>query len=555
MRSPAPSDVNAGQQAPAATPVRRRVRAAGWFLVVSLVFGTAYTMRPLYSSNQNHHFLKGLADAGVGFLSDDWQVQSVDPFPVFSRIVAFTHRHLSDNFFYLCYYLLFGAYVLATLRVGATGMPVDRSPTERLVVFSLFTWLHSEVFGYLFLFDKAHIGWWQMTHWGVAGQEIFGHGAFQASSFGMLLPLAVLLFLGGRPIVATVLAAVVVDLHFSYALTSGSLVAAFVILTGWPSRDWRRAARMAVLAAAIVAPALLYTLGNFGPSSPEVSAQAFRILSEHLPFEAIPTSWFDAKSLAQLGLVMVAIVLVRRTPLLLVVGIPTAIGVALTGVQMLTGSQALGLIFPWRTSVLALPLSTAVIVSRGVGWLFERWRLDRGTARRALVAGSVVSLVLGVTSGVVRMTAEFALFYDDRPIERIVARVAPAGVLADFVQELRPDGVPLLTFVERTRAKGDVYLIPPDLQRFRSHTGAPAFVDHKSHPYKDVEVLEWDRRLRLAQRFYAGRNDCTVLGQITRQYHITHVVVDRQVSRTVCAGLAPLFVDDSYGVYQVLPAR
>ncbi|HEY3382686.1 MAG TPA: DUF6798 domain-containing protein [Vicinamibacterales bacterium] len=526
-----------------------------WFLVVSAIFGTAYTMRPLYSSNQNHHFLKGLADAGVGFLSDDWQVTTADPFPVFSAVVAFTHRYLSDNLFYLCYYLLFGAYILAVLRVGATGMRDGRSRTEQVVVFSLLTLLHNEVFAYLVLFDKAHIGWWQMTHWGVAGQEIFGHGAFQASSFGMLLPLAVLLFIRGRPIAAAVLAAVVADVHFSYALTSGSLVAAFVALTAWQSRQWRRAVIMSVLAAAIVTPMLWYTLRNFGPTSPEASVQAFRILSDHLPFEAVPSRWLGATCVAQLGLVIVAMILARRTALLVVLAVPTAVGVLLTAVQVLTGNQTLGLIFPWRTSVLVVPVSTAIIASRGVGWLFERWSLDRGAARKVVVAVAVVNVFLGVTTGIVRMTSEFALHYDYGPLERVVRWVAPAPIYADFVQELRPDSVPVLRYVERTRAKGDLYLIPPDLQRFRTYGGAPAFVDYKSHPYKDVEVIEWDRRLHLAQRFYAGQNDCTALEFITAHYRISHVVLDRRVSQTVCAGLAPVFVDDSYGVYRIVPAQ
>src|SRR5207302_3586528 len=41
--------------------------------------------------------------------------------------------------------------------------------------------------------------------------------------------------------------------------------------------------------------------------------------------------------------------------------------------------------------------------------------------------------------------------------------------------------------------------IPVDLQGFRLSTGAPIFVDFKSIPYRDDEVIEWYERLRLAQ--------------------------------------------------------
>ena len=42
-------------------------------------------------------------------------------------------------------------------------------------------------------------------------------------------------------------------------------------------------------------------------------------------------------------------------------------------------------------------------------------------------------------------------------------------------------------------------MIPVGLQRFRLHTGAPIFVDVKSIPYKDVDVIEWPRAHALRQ--------------------------------------------------------
>src|SRR5437763_16874913 len=46
--------------------------------------------------------------------------------------------------------------------------------------------------------------------------------------------------------------------------------------------------------------------------------------------------------------------------------------------------------------------------------------------------------------------------------------------------------------------RSDKRVIPYDFQRFRLHTEAPLFVDFKSVPYKDVEVLAWRDRLRVA---------------------------------------------------------
>ncbi len=48
---------------------------------------------------------------------------------------------------------------------------------------------------------------------------------------------------------------------------------------------------------------------------------------------------------------------------------------------------------------------------------------------------------------------------------------------------------------------GQVYLIPPKLLEFRLATGAPALVDFKAIPYRDVDVLEWRRRLQFCRQF------------------------------------------------------
>src|SRR5207245_2890450 len=41
-----------------------------------------------------------------------------------------------------------------------------------------------------------------------------------------------------------------------------------------------------------------------------------------------------------------------------------------------------------------------------------------------------------------------------------------------------------------------------DLQQFRLATGTPIYVDFKSIPYKDDEVLEWQRRLAWCTEVY-----------------------------------------------------
>src|SRR5215470_142342 len=135
-----------------------------------------------------------------------------------------------------------------------------------------------------------------MTHWGVAEQEIFGHGAFQASSFGMLLPLAIAWALDGRRAAAALLASSVLLVHFSYALTAAALVCAFMYLELRATRRVSSALAVGALALLPALPAAIDVLLRLGPTSPETSTAAAAILARHLPQETAVSYWFGWKA-------------------------------------------------------------------------------------------------------------------------------------------------------------------------------------------------------------------------------------------------------------------
>src|SRR5690606_30750604 len=83
------------------------LRRTAYFLLLTLVFSTAYTQSPLFTSNQNQYFLHGLAHAGYGYLHEDWLANTLDPTPVFSYLVEITYRIFqSPGVFLLIYALL-----------------------------------------------------------------------------------------------------------------------------------------------------------------------------------------------------------------------------------------------------------------------------------------------------------------------------------------------------------------------------------------------------------------------------------------------------------------
>jgi hypothetical protein len=523
-------------------------RPAAEFVLLAVIFGSVYAQSPLYSSNQNHHFLIGLARAGEGFLRDDWLAATVDPFPAFTWLVWLTHRYLHDWLFHAAYVALIGIYAYSLVRLVSHVVPAVTTATARLGLIAILAVIHNEVIAYFLLPGEEGVRWWQLTHWGVAEQEVFGHGVFQASAFGMLLFPSLLLFLRGRFVPAAALAALVGAVHPSYLLAAALLT---LVYSGYAAAvDGRRPAAFlaAGVALVIVAPALLYIVWMLGPSSPETQGRAAAILANHIRQEARPESWMGWRALVQLGLMIGGILIARGSRLSAAMAGLLAAGLTLTMVQIATGSDTLALLFPWRLSVVLVPLATALIAGRVAGAAATTGQgTDRG--RRMRLASMAVVIVCSA-SGLVRMAVHFGLFYQWPPIVRAVALAAPAATVDRFKDELAAEAVPALAFVKQTRASGDLYVVPPGLQRFRLETGVPVVADRKSHPYKDSEVLEWRARLDIVEAFYEGA-DCASLRSLTMMYRATHVLVERNQAPLACDGATPTFQDGHYVILRV----
>jgi hypothetical protein len=106
-------------------------------------------------------------------------------------------------------------------------------------------------------------------------------------------------------------------------------------------------------------------------------------------------------------------------------------------------------------------------------------------------------------------------------------------------------------FVANSHSENEVYLTPVKMQDFRLATGSPVFVDFKSIPYQNVEVLEWYRRERLADHFYK-QPECSQLTALARE-GITQLVLGSNLFSFHCQGMIRVYQDRYYRVYRLSP--
>ena len=123
-------------------------------------------------------------------------------------------------------------------------------------------------------------------------------------------------------------------------------------------------------------------------------------------------------------------------------------------------------------------------------------------------------------------------------------------MMVDFSMKSTASDREMMSIIQNNKTVGDVYLVPTKMQDFRLVTGAPIYIDFKSIPYKDTDVLEWYRRQRLAGKFYRTQ-DCDLLTQLSNEEGLTHVVLEASTSAPPCSFLHEVHRDDHYKVFTI----
>jgi hypothetical protein len=498
------------------------------FLFWTLLFAVAYTQSPLYTSNQNQYLLRGMAAAGVGFLSQDWLVSIPDTVPVFNSLVEWTYRIFNSGvILYVYYALLMGVYLFSLLGIATRLFDVQKNRTRFWLFMALVIVAHSAAIRYAFTLVRSST-WAYILEDGFAGQRMLGP-VFEPSVFAVFLALSVNLYLQRKPIWAVLSAALAATFHPTYLLPAGLLTAGYLLGLYLEDGKLKKPLLTGLVALAAVSPILIYSFANFWGSSPQAAAQAQKILVDfRIPQHADIGIWFGKTDAVKILLIIAGLWRVRKSRLFPVLLFVTLGSAALIAIQVATGSDTLALLFPWRASILLVPLSVMAIIAALVQWIdspHPRLRFQP-LLLKALPWLSVLLIASAVGAGIVRTAHDFQM-----------KNSAPGQALFDYVSQ--------------HKATGQTYLIPLKMQDFRLATGAPAYIDFKAIPYTDDAVQVWYSRVMMAGEFYQEPG-CTHLLKFFDQNRVTDVVIANSPDASLdCPGVTQLYQDNYYRLYAI----
>ena len=481
-------------------------------IVLAAAWAMLQRQSPFISINQ-HTYLAFAYAQWQGILASDWFINTTHSTPLFTLLtyglLKYAGGFISLHWVYfgLATFFYYSLFRIITLHPRLRSIP----PIALLSILtiSLLVWQELLV-GHLF--NAIHQVWGYEVHsWlffpefrrGLAQQD--GLTYYQPAAFGMLLMPQLYYLITNRPKLAVLMAVLAGSFHTSFILP-GVLVTAWYVAFSQPRQYYLLASQMLGLL-----PVIAYTLYHFWPMSPEAQAILFY---ERIPHHADPQYWFNLINAAKLCTIILALWLWFRPVKWLWATFITlfVLSVCVAGFRW----EWLGLLFPWRYSTVLAPLA-------------------------------YYSLAFGITLWAVSKVKSYVLLPYAAGFALVVQLVLSSTLIQNVWYLTQPYQAKQLP-IKNSIPDVQTLLIPPSSGSLRLNTRIPVFIDYKNHPYKSDEIMEWNKRYKLAAAYYAQPTAEHLASILKHDRSITHVLHKHQAD---FEGIS--LVDSSQGgwVYEV----
>ncbi|MBD3377683.1 hypothetical protein GF406_21825 [candidate division KSB1 bacterium] len=486
-----------------------------------LVFSISYTQFPLYYGNQNTYFIHGLADANHEALKEDLLYKSPDPFPVFSQLVKLVST-VNSGLFYFFHFILSATYLTSLIGIIRYLFNFKFNDISYHLSIILIIIVHSHllarVSSRLFNYNLKNI-----FTVGFAEQEVLGH-VFQPSAFGVLFILAIFLLIKRYNFLALLLIIITPLFHSTYFLSA--IILSLIILLKLKSA--RHFLFFLIFSAILWSPYIFYILYNFSPTTLDSMKIASDILvHKRVPHHADIRYWFDFDSLVRTFIILAGILVVRKKQdLFQILLISSSVCFFFMIIQYFIQNNQLALLFPWRLSVWILPITSVIFLT----WIFHQlyellwhYKYLQKTILYVFLITVFISLLWGSKS-----------------------------ILKNYKIRRDLEDMSLFSYIAASKPESPHFLINTTFENFRLTTFVPVYVDRKSHPYKDKDIIEWYKRLQLAELIYNSKFDSTALELLTRlcdEQNITHCLFSGNVELTNAEQFELIHQDSIYKIY------
>ena len=424
-------------------------------------------------------------------LQNDWIANQTDHIPLFTNFNYILIKFFSVKILYFIHFALLSFCALFLFLICRYIYPKLYKSNSILIWFAIF----------IFIFHENSF------FSGLAGQSVINAG-YQPASYGVFFFLGIYFFLNNKNFLSILFICISASFHPTYIIHSGFLILGFLAYF-FSLKRYSDLFKVLLYFSILILPITVFVLFNFFNLDREITNLGQEILMKRIPHHADIHYWFSYKDIISLFSFLISLILIRnKKKLFIPLGIFGLCPTILSTIQYFLEIDSLALIFPWRSSVFLMPISSMIIVSH----LVDKIK-DNFLSKKKIIFSIffIISIFFGVKSHILEnLNFNFK--------EKILL----SNKIKNYYNTI------------------DSILVPTDTMSIRLNTGLPIFINYKHHPFRYDEIIDWNVRLNLAQDFYNAENfiiQKQVLDKILKFEKVSHILFKKSQSHPKCEDL------------------
>lgn len=411
-------------------------------------------------------------------LNNDFVADFTNHVPIYTGLIFFLTKYFSiKSIYFLHYFLLF------------------------ICTFSIF-----KILDKIFNFENLEVIFWFSLYFivfhensffaGVAGQSVINQ-TLQPSSFGVFFFVSLAFYLNSHLLLSILCLCIAVYFHPTYLIHSIFFMLGYSVLD-LRNKSYKKIFKQNLIFILFIIPVVIFLYRNFIIEDTLINNFAQKILvEERIPHHANISHWFSYKDLISILIIFIGLFFIRKNKsLFIVLSSITFVSLLISFIQFYFGNYFIALLFPWRSSIFIIPITSMIILSI---------LIKKTTFKNIMGYKSVIFFFIIIFS-----VFSFKSFFTEEK----------------YNKKLR-DKNDLFSLINKNKI--DLLITPIYLEDIRLNTSTPIFVNWKFHAFKNDEIIEWYKRVKIINEFYSASNknqQYSLLNEIDSIQNTSHILID-----------------------------